>query len=900
MKFARIIAVLIALAFLGIAGTAAALVGMSSSLPQIIKVEDYKPLLVSEVFARDGRKIGEYAIEKRTLTPFDKIPMKLADAFIAAEDDTFYEHGGVNYVAMLRAFVVNMAAGKKKQGASTITQQVAKTLLLSSEKTYTRKIKEILLSQRMEENLSKQDILYLYLNQIYFGENAYGVTAAADTYFRKTLDKLTIGEMALLAGLPQAPSKYSPSDHPQEAKARQRYVLSRMHATGKITEAEMKSAGEEPITVYYSREDRPVAPYFVETLRQMLVGVVGEKALWQEGLKIYTSIDYDAQVRANESVQAGLKALDKRQGYRGAAQNIATPEDQTKFLLRSRKILMAGVAPSRVIMPDGNFQPEKELTPYHKKDGSGRIITNVPEYIPKGTTVDAIVSKVDDGTGLVTVTFADGQGLIDIEEMNWARKPDPNSNAERAAKITKPSAALKVGDAILVKVHGDKFASTRIAKMKKRPANAPNFEEYAHLQLEQRPLVQGALLSFDQQTSEVIAMVGGYEYVHKTQARDGRGADELNRTIQARRQTGSAFKTIVYASALDRGYTPASPIQDAPMVFQGEDEGQEEGKTWKPHNHGQKFEGDILFRKALIRSLNIPTVKILEDVGVTWALDYAKRLGIFSPLNPDLSLGLGSSSLTLYEMTKSFSHFGRLGKRMKPLIVKKVVDQTGKVLLENLTLDARFEREIGDTESSLKQKSEILKKHPSFARTVTVNGVEPGPPYTSSFLFDDPNQLIRPQTAYLMTTILSGVINEEGGTAGKALALGRAVAGKTGSTNNYFDGWFLGYTPQIVTGVWVGYDEEKSLGLGEVGGDTALPIWVEYMKAAHEKLPAQEFSVPPGIVFANIDGQTGNLASASSSSVVRQAFIEGTEPKTLSGAPSSQDESEFLKKDLTD
>ena len=900
MKFARLFAILLALAFLGVAGTAAALVGMSSSLPQIIKVEDYKPLLVSEVYARDGRKIGEYAREKRILTPYEKIPAKLVDAFIAAEDDTFFEHKGVNYVAMMRAFFVNLASGKKKQGASTITQQVAKTLLLTSEKTYTRKIKEILLSQRMEENLSKQDILYLYLNQIYFGEGAYGVAAAADTYFRKTLDKLTVAEMALLAGLPQAPSNYSPSDHPQEAKGRQKYVLGRMQAIGKITEDEMKKALEEPITVFYSREDRPVAPYFIETLRQMLVGVVGEKALWDEGLKIYTSIDYDAQVKANEAVQVGLKALDKRQGYRGALKTITDPEEQTKFLLSSRKKLMAGVAPSRVIMPDGNFQPEKELTVYHKKDAQGRIVSNVPEYIPKGTTVDGIVTKIDDNTGLVTVRFADGQGLIDIEEMGWARKPDLNTNPERAPKITKPSVALKVGDAILVEVYADKFSSTRIAKLKKRPPNTPNFDEYAHLKLEQRPAVQGALLAFDQQTGEVITMVGGYEYVHKTQAREGRGADELNRTIQARRQTGSAFKTIVYASALDRGYTPATPIQDAPIVFEGVDEGQEEGKVWKPHNHGQKFEGDILFRKALIRSLNIPTVKILEDVGVTWALDYAKRLGVFSPLNPDLSLGLGSSSLTLYEMTKAFSHFGRLGKRIKPLVVKKVVDQSGKVLVENVTLDSRFDREINDVESSLEAKREALKANPPFAKTVAVAGVEPGPPYTSSFVFDDPNQLIRPQTAYLMTTILKGAIEEEGGTGGKARALGRPVAGKTGSTNNYFDGWFIGYTSQIAAGVWVGFDEEKSLGLGEVGGDTALPIWVEYMKGAHEKLPAQDFSVPPGIVFANIDAQTGNLASASSSSVVRQAFIEGTEPKTLSGSPSSGDDSEFLKKDLTD
>ena len=898
MKLARVIAVLFALVFVGIAGGAAALASLSSSLPQIIKVEDYKPLLVTEVYARDGRKIGEFSREKRILTPIEKIPQKLIQAFVAAEDDTFFEHGGVNYIAMMRAFLVNLTSGEKSQGASTITQQVAKSLLLTSEKTYTRKIKEILLAQRMEDNLSKQDILYLYLNQIYFGEGAYGVAAAADTYFHKTLDKMTLAEMAILAGLPKAPSSYSPTENPQKAKNRQRYVLGRLRTTGKITEDEMKKAMAEPVTVYMSRDDKQIAPYFIETLRQMLVGVVGEKALLDEGLKIYTGIDYDAQLQANEAIQVGLRHLDKRQGYRGATRNITDPAEQEKFLLATRKQLLGGASTVKIIQPDGNFAPEKALVTYHKRDPQGRIISNIPEYIKKDQIVDAIVAKVDDSLGLTTVKFAEGLGLIDMQDMTWARKPDTTIKADRAPKVTHPSAVLKVGDVIKVKVVDGKFSIPRFGK--KRPAGAPNFDEYAYVMLEQRPAVQGALLSFDQDSGEVMAMVGGYEFVHKPNPAEGRQADELNRTIQARRQTGSAFKTIVYASAIDRGYTPATAIQDAPIVFEGAEEGQEEGKVWKPHNHGQKFEGDILFRKALIRSLNIPTVKILEDVGVTWAIDYAHRLGVFSPLNQDLSLGLGSSSLTLYEMTKVLAQFGRGGKRLKPIIVRKVVDHSGKTIAENISLEKRFENEIAQIDASIEAKRSTLRAPPALAKAVALEGVQPGPPHTSSFFFDDPNQLIRPQTAYVITTLLSGVINEEGGTAGKARALGRPAAGKTGSTNGYFDGWFVGYTPQVATGVWVGFDEEKSLGLGEVGGDTALPIWVDYMKAVHENLPVREFSVPEGVVFANIDAQTGNLASASSTSVVRQAFIQGTEPKSLGGAPSSSDETEFLKKDLTE
>lgn len=908
MKFAKLLAVLLALGTLAVGGTAVALFSMSEGLPQIMKVEDYKPVLVSEVYARGGEKIGEFFVEKRTILPYEKFPPKLVKAFISAEDDTFFEHSGVNYVAIFRAFIVNTMSGEKRQGASTITQQVARSLILEdNKKTYTRKVKEILLAQKMEQHLKKEEILYLYLNQIYFGAGAHGVAAAAETYFRKTVDQLTVAEMAILAGLPQAPSDYAPTENPQKAKARQKYVLNRMATLGHITKPELEQALNEPITVYVKKEYKQVAPYFVETLRQLLVKELGEKAVLTEGLRIHTSLDMKAQQAANASVQAGLREIDKRQGYRGPIKNIATTEEQQKFLLASRKALKFEASPVRIIKPDGNLVEEKPLEEYHKKDAQGGIVSNIPEYVTKDQIVEGLVIKVDDGLGLVTVRFAEGIGLIDVAEMGWARKPDANVKSENAAKVAKPSTILKHGDVILVRVAAEKFKSDRLAKpedpKKKKGAkptpprpNLPDFEKFAHLQLEQRPIAESALISFDQKSQDVLAMVGGFEWIHKK--------NEFNRTIQAKRQTGSSFKTIVYAAALDKGYSPATPIQDAPIVYEMDaQEGQDDTKTWKPHNHGKKFEGDILFRRALIRSLNIPTVKILEKVGVSWVIDYAKRLGVFSPLNADLSLGLGSSSITLYEMTKVFSHFGRLGQRIRPIVIHRVLDKDGKEILSNVSLDKRFEKDLNEIESQFeeKRKTALATSAAPVGTPVEGGNSEVSPvPTTPALFFQDPNQLMRPQTAYVMTTLLSGVVNEAGGTAGKARALGRPVAGKTGSTNGYFDGWFVGYTQQISTGVWVGYDEERSLGQGEVGGDTALPIWVDYMKAAHQNLPVQDFAVPPGIVFANIDNQTGNLASSSSSQIVRQAFIQGTEPKELSGSPSTEDESEFLKKDLTD
>ncbi len=924
----KLVALALAVVLLGVVAVAALFVSASSSLPQIISVNDYKPRLVSDVFARGGERIGEYKYEVRKLVPIDKVPKQMIDAFLAIEDRQFYEHSGINYMAILRAAFSNLTSSGTR-GASTITQQLAKQLFLSPEKTYTRKIKEALLAKKLEENLSKEEILYLYLNQIFFGSGANGVAAAADIYFRKTLDQLTLGEIAVIAGLPQRPSAYSPIRNPKLAKGRQREVLNAMVAFGKITQEEADKAFNEPLKVYLEKEYNSIAPFAVETIRQILVEKIGDNKVNNEGIHVYTSIDAKQQLAANEQVRAGLREVDKRQGYRGPLRNLKTPEEIEKFLGDTRSKLLEVLSPIRTVTPEGVIQAETTpdfKKPFRRLDPKGQVLGNLPPYSPIGTETEALVTRIDDDLGLVYLRIAEAEALLELPDMEWARKPDPQVNGDRAPKLTKPSQALKVGDVVLVKVTGDRFVSAReteltnkIAGIKKTNARyiAPDFNLFAKAALEQQPIVQGSLISFDLKTGETVAMVGGYEFGK------GDGKSEFNRAVQAKRQSGSSFKSIVYAAALDKGYTPATAIQDAPIVYEGDAssvEGQDTDiKKWKPHNHGEKFAGDILFRNALVRSLNIPTVKILESIGVSWVIDYARRLGMFSPLNADLSLGLGSSSITLYEMTRTFAQFAKLGRRLKPMLIHRVTDHEGTEILKNVTLDAFFEKDLAPIEKEYEEKRVAYletKRNAASAPPATqepnkdeTDGTEgeaekksedPSKRTTPMIYFDDPDQLLQPQTAYVMTSLLAATVTDEGGTAGRARALGRPAAGKTGTTNGYFDGWFVGYTAQFATGVWVGFDEERSLGAGEVGGRTALPIWIEYMKAAHGEDSPQPFAVPGGIVFANIDSQTGKLASSSSRSVVNQAFVRGTEPRELSGAPATRDDSDFYKEDMAE
>ena len=859
---------------------------IQSSLPEIMKIEDYKPLLVSQVYDRGGKKVGEFFRERRVLIPYKEIPDHVIKAFIAAEDDQFFQHKGINPQALFRAAIANMRAGRNVQGGSTITQQVAKTLLLTNEKTFGRKIRDILLALQMEKNLAKEDILYLYLNQIYFGQSAYGIEMAAQTYFRKPAKKLTVPEAAMLAGLPKAPSEYSPVKNPFRAKQRQSYVLHRMSENKFITDIEANQFKNAPIKVYLKEQYEDKAPFYMETIRQLLVEQLGEDVILNQGVKVVASLDLDSQMAANEAMVKGLKELDKRQGFRGVLKNLTSKDEINEFLNKEKKEIISELSPERVILPNGTFE-EITLQNFKGKAPITGKPTKLPNYLEVGKTYQAIVDDVNDKDRYVTVKLPDVTGFIPFETMAWARKLNPDVKSENA-QIKKPSDALVKGDLILVKVIAENVAPLAAAKSKKfvKPVvlgvDASNF---VYVELDQEPVVEGSLLSFDQQTQDIIAMVGGYSFAK----------NEYNRALQATRQTGSSFKALVYAAALEKGYDPSTRIIDAPLVYKegvgsgADEEGQGDEKTWNPSNHGKEFNGEITMRNALVKSLNIPSVKIIEDIGVSYATQFSQRLGIFSKLNPDFTLVLGSSSITLYEMTKVFSQFGRNGLRIRPMIVKSVTDRNGKVLLEKLSLDVKYLKEM---EAKNAEFDENRKKYLDSHLGDTENDAAE----ENHFYFNSPEQLIKPEVAFVITNMLTGTVTDPQGTGGRAASLGREVAGKTGTTNGYVDAWFMGYTPNVATGVWVGFDKEKSLGRGEVGGRVALPIWLDYMKPVHEKLPVISFQRPPNVIMVKIDALSGKLANSSSARVIEQAYIEGTEPTAAS--TKTEETVDHLKQDL--
>ena len=903
----KFIITLLGIFFLGILGVVVTcLLVIFSDLPEIASIQDYNPLLVSTVFDRNGTKIGEFSRnEKRTLVDYQDIPKIVVQAFVAAEDASFFQHDGVDLTAIGRAFVTNLEAGRKVQGGSTITQQIAKILLLSRKKTYLRKAKEIFLAYRIEEHLSKEDILYLYLNQIYLGQGAYGVAKACEFYFKKPLLEITLAEAALLAGLPPAPSSYNPVKRPMVAKKRQIYVLHRMRDENYISAKQAQKTIHQPLQIFTKRNEVQSAGHYLETVRQILVKHIGEGPLLNQGLKIYTSLDLEKQKEALKQVQSHLRQLDKRQGFRGAQLNLKTQEEIQDFLLRSRNQLIDKSQSYQWLQADGTFPPKGPLN-LTGKDTEGNNLPLIPNYLSIDQIVEGVVTKVDDHWGLVYVSFAESQGLIDKDTMLWARKPNPNTRWIYN-KIKNPSQALRVGDVIHIRLKAQKFHSQRIDKVLKdlkrqskkyqRPEKLPDFHLFANVELEQQPIAEASLISIHQSTSDIVSMVGGYDFKKS----------KFNRAYQARRQTGSSFKTFIYAAALDHNYTPATPIMDAPIIFEEKEQMEEtpvenlQGdvpiKKWTPMNHSNKFMGDILLRNALIRSLNVPTIKIIEQIGISISIDYAQRLGISSPLNEDYTLALGSSAVTLYEMTKAFSHIANLGKRIRPLIIHKVVDMHGNILIEGLSLDDRFEEDMQEIDEKFaKLRQEYLSQKKVTLNDGTSDDLEPSP----FFFGDDLDQLIKPSTAYLITSLLRGAIEEPQGTGRKARTLGRPAAGKTGSSSGYVDGWFIGYTPDITTGVWVGHDEERSLGKGEVGGNNALLIWLAYMKFVHKDLPIRNFKIPEGIVFANIDNQTGKLASSHSEMIVKQAFLEGTEPASDQSGKGNEGELDFLKEDFSE
>ena len=751
---------------LGLTGTAAVVTifwYLSQDLPRITTLADYRPPVITTVFSDDNRKIAEFSKERRMLT----------QAFIAAEDSRFYQHGGIDIISIVRAFFKNLEAGAIVQGGSTITQQVTKSFLLTPERSYTRKIKEAILAYRIDKTFTKEEILFLYLNQIYLGHGAYGVEAAAQNYFGKPARDMNLAECAVLAGLPQAPSRYSPFRHPERARQRQIYVLNRMVAEGFISDLQAAEAKNiqldiKPRRNWYIEK----VPFYTEHIRRYVEETYGRDMLYTGGLQIYTAVNIDMQKIAREEIDRGLRALDKRQGYRGALKHLA-PGEIDGFLAA----MQAGL---------------------EKKP------------LADGAIVDGVVAAVDDTAG-VDVRIGDAAGHIAAKTMKWARVPDPEVAYYEARRRT-PSQILSVGDVIRV-------------RLMSRNDETGRWE----LSLEQTPVAQAALLSLEAETGLVKAMVGGRDFLET----------QFNRAIQSRRQPGSAFKPIIYAAALDKGYTPATTIIDSPIVFKDT----ERDFTWKPKNYKKTFYGPVLLRKALAKSMNVITIKILQDIGIDYAIDYAAKLGITSPLSRNLSIALGSSGVSLLEIVEAYSVFANMGYRIEPVFITRIVDRDGNVL-----------------ESMDQHREKVIDR----------------------------------STAYIMTSLLESVVEE--GTGRRIRALNRPAAGKTGTTNNLYDAWFVGYTPEYITGAWVGLDEGGSMGKGETGSRAASPIWLGFMKRVLEDKTVRVFDVPEEVVFSKIDAETGLLPIAESGKIIFECFKEGTVPTRFTKKPDAiQDTDDFFK-----
>jgi penicillin-binding protein 1A len=828
--------------FAALGSAAAIYFTLLRDLPEMDSVAEYQPLVTSRVLDRKGRLIGEFYEERRTVVPFDAIPRHTVLAFVAGEDSAFFRHQGLDYMGILRAAWVNLlAGGEVKQGGSTITQQTVKGLLLTPERKIQRKIKEMILARRLEQKLTKDEILWLYLNQIYFGQGAWGIGEAARTYFGKEVSKLTISESALLAGLPQRPSEYSPMNNPEAAEARRRYVLERMRAEEFIDEPTWQDALAHPPALLDpdGRTDTQVCAYFVEEVRRLLYDELGSELVLRGGLTIQTSLDLDLQRAASEAVRSGLEELDRRQGWRGPERILASGEigAAVQEVARANGFAPDEARQRRAADESGSEEDEEadaEAAPAASRPGSG------PRAVPTDEPLAGVVVAVSPGTNTARVAFApEIQATVRLADVRWAGRPDPSRQYHTASRIE------------------EVFQAGQLAKFRVLPDPAdpgdearPGRELFATLH--QLPEVEGALLSFEVDTGAVRALVGGYDYERS----------EFDRATQARRQAGSSFKPVIYAAALDKDYTPASILVDRPVVY----EDPESGFVWRPQNYSRKFLGRIPVREALARSVNNATIHLFRDLKVDYVVDFARRLGIESPLARDLSLALGSSSVTLLEMTRAYAVFVAGGKQVLPQFVTAVLDREGKPILGPQVLGSVPDVPEWHAPDATPADAEL-------ARVVENLESEGG---------QDPlvrrKQVISPQLAYLTTDLLRAAVFDPEATGRGARELGRTVAGKTGTTNFGGDAWFIGFSPDVVTGVWIGYDEKRVLGKGETGGRTALPVWRDYMKVALAGRPNRDFPVPGGIVYARVERETGLLASAGSEDAYLQAFAEGTAP----------------------
>ena len=762
------------------AGVAWYIGDISKDLPDYEVLNSYEPPVTTRVHAASGELMAEYARERRLFLPIQAIPDRVKAAFLSAEDKNFYSHPGVDPVGLTRAVINNIRTGAR-QGASTITQQVAKNFLLTADQTYERKIKEAILSFRIEQAYSKDRILELYLNEIFFGLNAYGIAGAALTYFNKSVNELTIAETAYLAALPKAPANYHPFRHPERATERRNWVIDRMVENGYVSPADGADAKAQPLGVTPRRGGSYLfaSEYFAEEVRRELIDRYGTDALYEGGLSVRTTLDPRLQAIARKALQKGLMNYDERRGFRGPVAKISVSGDWGAPL--------SEVEPLRDL-------PEWELAV---------VLSATAEKVEVGLRPGREVSG-EAGSERET-------GTILADDMKWAFRlnieGDDRRNVESAADVLNP------GDVVYV----EPFEQ----------------EGQQRLRLRQPPKVQGALVAMDPHTGRVLAMVGGFSFAQS----------EFNRATQAKRQPGSAFKPFVYAAALDNGYTPASVVLDAPIeIVSG-------GELWRPKNYGGGSAGPSTLRLGIERSRNLMTVRLAKDMGMNLVAEYAERFGVYDEMLPVLAMSLGSGETTVMRMASAYSVLANGGKQIKPSLIDRIQDRYGKTIFkhEERTCDA-------------------------CVATAWLSQEEPE-------VVDTREQVLDPMTAYQITSMMEGVVTR--GTAAGKIKLDRPTAGKTGTTNEEKDAWFMGYTADLVAGVFIGFDNPTPMGRGSTGGALAAPVFNEFMQGALEGTRPADFRVPQGMKLIAINRKTGMQAFEGEGDVIMEAFKPGTGPSDV-------------------
>ena len=769
----------VVMALLAAAGVALYIGDVSKDLPDYEVLASYEPPVTTRIHASDGALMAEFARERRLYLPIQAVPDRVKAAFLSAEDKNFYTHPGIDLVGLVRAVITNvqnMGTGRRPVGASTITQQVAKNFLLSSDQTVERKVREMILSFRIEQAYSKDRIFELYLNEIFFGLGSYGIAGAALTYFDKSVNELTVSEAAYLAALPRGPSNYHPFRNTDRAIERRNWVIDQMVENGYVEPGEGEKAKALPLGVKPRRGGTYLfaGEYFTEEVRRQLIARYGEDALYEGGLSVRTTLDPELQLIARKSLQHGLMKYDTLRGYRGSITTIDISGDW---------------GPALFEVPGLYDMPEWDVAVVLESGEDGLKIGLKP------------AAKVSGEVGDERVT-----GTVSLENMSWAMRHVVDG---KRLKANTPADVLKPGEVVYVE---------------------PVEDADGAYQLRQVPEVGGGMVAMDPHTGRVLALVGGFSYADS----------EFNRATQAYRQPGSSFKPIVYAAALDNGYTPASVVLDAPIrIVSG-------GQVWEPKNYGGKFAGPSTLRAGIERSRNLMTVRLANDMGMPLVAEYAERFGVYDEMNPVLAMALGSGETTVMRMVSAYSVMANGGKQIKPSLIDRIQDRYGKTVFKH------------DERSCEGCVAESWQDQP-----------EPE-------LVSNAEQVLDPMTAYQITSMMEGVVQR--GTGYVVHDLGYPIAGKTGTTNDEKDAWFIGFTPNLVVGVYMGYDRPTSMGRGATGGGLAAPIFKEFMAAALEGTNPVDFEVPPGMKRIAIDRKTGMRAEPGQPGAFTEFFKPGTGP----------------------